>query len=476
MEKKVIEMNNALIAPQPGRREGLKIFGILCALLLQGDLALGQTELEASNAIQFNLVMPGARSLALGGAFLARADDATAAYTNPAGLTNLSIPEFSIETRSWAFSHSFVDSGRLECGAQCEPKNRGVDVISGLQMSESRSEVNGIPFLSYVYSGKKAFKRWRLAFYRHELANFEAGYRTQGAFRNGGRGRTHPTDVQADLDIVNHGISAAVALGDALAPRLSLGLGLSYYDFSLDSVVRRYFFDNKGDLDDLLGVGQLFGPPDYSSDNVAASNVQVGESSDLGFNFGFLWRLNDIINIAGVYRQGPDFALLFRLEPGIAERSTFKLRASTFQVPDIYGLGISVAATSRLKIAFDYNRVEYSQLTRNSRPGFIADDAGEAHLGFEYDFLPGLRPLSAVRLGAWYDPDHRTRFEFPCEEIEDFTMKAGCYYDLTLYPRGEDEMHYTGGVGMMFGAVEVNLGFDLSERIDTVAVSMVYRP
>lgn len=50
-------------------------------------------------SFQFNRSLPGARSLAMGGAFVALADDATTAYSNPAGLTILERPEISLEDR-----------------------------------------------------------------------------------------------------------------------------------------------------------------------------------------------------------------------------------------------------------------------------------------------------------------------------------------------------------------------------------------
>ncbi|HEV8630583.1 MAG TPA: hypothetical protein VGV61_09730, partial [Thermoanaerobaculia bacterium] len=50
---------------------------------------------------KFELSHPGARSLAFGGAFAALADDATAAYANPAGLVQLTRPEISLEGRYW---------------------------------------------------------------------------------------------------------------------------------------------------------------------------------------------------------------------------------------------------------------------------------------------------------------------------------------------------------------------------------------
>ena len=45
----------------------------------------------------FDFSLPGARSRGIGGAFVAVADDATAVYSNPAGLTQLFRPEVSIE-------------------------------------------------------------------------------------------------------------------------------------------------------------------------------------------------------------------------------------------------------------------------------------------------------------------------------------------------------------------------------------------
>src|SRR4029453_14262668 len=56
----------------------------------------------------------GARALGLGGAFPARADDATAASGNPAGLSYLRLPEISFvyaggTIQSRTFSHSTAD-------------------------------------------------------------------------------------------------------------------------------------------------------------------------------------------------------------------------------------------------------------------------------------------------------------------------------------------------------------------------------
>ena len=53
--------------------------------------------------VQYNFAPPGARSLALGAAFIGLADDATASESNPAGLTILTKPEVSAHLRYTEF-------------------------------------------------------------------------------------------------------------------------------------------------------------------------------------------------------------------------------------------------------------------------------------------------------------------------------------------------------------------------------------
>ena len=69
----------------------LRIALILWIVAVSAAPAGGQTA-----AFQFSFPNPGARSMGLGGAFVALADDATAALANPAGLVQLAAPEVSI--------------------------------------------------------------------------------------------------------------------------------------------------------------------------------------------------------------------------------------------------------------------------------------------------------------------------------------------------------------------------------------------
>ena len=69
-----------------------RVFGIVA--LATTLLGVGA---DARAQLIVNLSTPGARALAMGGAFIGVADDATTAVTNPAGLSNLSIPEVYVE-------------------------------------------------------------------------------------------------------------------------------------------------------------------------------------------------------------------------------------------------------------------------------------------------------------------------------------------------------------------------------------------
>ncbi len=496
--------------PDTPEKINLSAIGVtfqLCAVLLScnGVLLAQTTNTENSPSIQFNLIVPGARSLAMGGAFLARADDATAAYTNPAGLTALSRPEISIEGRSWGFNHVFTDSGRVD---GIEPTGIGVDTVSGLRTGEARNRVEGISFLSFVYP---ASRRWRFAFYQHELANFEAAFETQGNFLSLPENRNFPARVMTNLYIVSHSVSAAVAaLGDAYEPKLSLGIGLSYYDFAMDFVTQRY----QAGFNARTNPGDRYGPPLYSEDNLTAKQIHRGNDADVAINVGFLWKITQSWGFGGVYRQGPDFDLNAKQERGPAAIGQYPTdELAKFHVPDTYGFGLAFTPTSSLKFSFDYDRVKYSRTTDDmvdifSLPlvldsdgmnegldpeleRFNVDDADEFHVGLEYVFFlgEGSRNPLALRLGAWIDPDHRIRFEGDCENrdfadegfLRPSAQRRQCDRFESLFQPGDDDIHYSAGFGIAelpIGAktkFQIDVAFDHSERVDTAAISAVFR-
>ncbi|HSS48765.1 MAG TPA: hypothetical protein VLX28_07455 [Thermoanaerobaculia bacterium] len=432
-----------------------------------------QTNLETNAGVHFNFSTPGAGNLALGGAFLALAFDASAAYTNPAGLTTIAAPETLVEARHWDYTHVFTDRGRI---AGVDPTNVGEDTISGLRDGQAGNQVTDLSFLSCVVPRD----RWSFALFRHELVNFRADFSTQGAYLGPFRTRGLygiPGETDGRLAALrNHMDVGITAYGGAIAYRLgrglSLGLTVSYFDFAMDSLAQRY--------------RQGFSlPPDFTSDPLVNFQTQRGKDSNWRYAAGFLWESpRKRWSLGGVFRQGPDFNFQVRNAPGPGLPSNLsfspKDQTATFHVPDVWGVGIAFQPSDALRLAFDYDRVRYSQLLRGfvdifdlaalevdpdtlkpldpDLQHFVIDDIGELHLGMEYAFLNHW-PILSLRAGAWYEPDHSLRYE---------GQNVGF---AAVFRRRPDQMHYTAGLGLALRRLQIDAAFDHSERVSVISLS-----
>ncbi len=452
------------------------VLSILVLLLVAGGAVSAQTNAEVNAGLQFNFSTPGARSLGLGGAFVGLADDATAAFTNPAGLTILTRPEVSLEGRSWTYTHETPIRGR----AFGTPSEIGVDTISGIQTFDYENDVSGLSFASFVYPRG----RWAFAVYRHSLADFEAQVANEGPFFEtttpASQFRFFPIRASMDLEIVNYGVSGAFRIAEGL----SLGIGIAYYEFEIDSLTRRFDFSNP----DEAGPGGFRGPPDFSPGNVVNFQTQIGDDDDVAAIAGLLWQASPRWSFGAVYRQGPSFELQARNVAGAAApvpNQEFAVQTAEFNVPDVYGLGIAFRPTDALTVTLDYDHVEYSALTENvvnifrepadTSPETRAaldrlqiDDGDEVHLGFEYVFFNVRNPV-AVRLGTYHDPDHRMAFEGQPDGSPDQRSLA------TIFREGDDELHYSLGLGVVFGGFQVDAAADFSDPVETYSLSGVYR-
>lgn len=437
-------------------------------LVLPGRSAVAQSDVEANGQIQFNFSNPGARSLALGGAFLALADDATAAFTNPAGLTILVKPEISAEGRLWDFKHSFTNAGRL---AGARPSGLGIDTVSGLVDGTSTDHTLGPSFASFVYPKG----RFVIAAYRAQAAKFEAHVQTQGAFlSNQPELRLLPTVSQMTLDIVDYGLSAAYRIADGVA----LGAGVAYYDFAIDSTTARYAFSSFT----TGAAGNFYGLPNYAPGNSASRQTQTGSGRKFGYNFGLQIAQGHKLSLGAVYQHAPSFAFAAQNLFGPFPDPSFDGRVSvaktaTFDIPDILGVGVALRPTDAATLLADYRRVSYSDLVKN--PVLIVPqttaqprdmrigDADEFHFGLEYIFGRTKTPV-AVRLGAWRDPDHRLYYAGAVSDADTTAKSAN-------FRRGPDRWHGSGGLGVVFKSFQFDAGVDISSLAKTGSLALVLR-
>jgi long-subunit fatty acid transport protein len=421
--------------------------------------AFAQRDLEIP--IQFDFINPGARSLALAGAFIGLADDATAATTNPAGLQRLARPEVSVEGRGWKFNTDFVDGGRLTGITQGKitATDIGVDTIDGPSFARIADRIGGIAFLSFVYPKG----RWSIAGYRQEASRLRGNAVTEGAFFTDFTlqqdFREYPSIVSRALDVINYGGSFAYRAG-----KVSLGGGVHLSQLDFDSELVSYELPS-------LQAPAFYGPAVYTTERYASS--QVSDDWSVGFTAGVMVVPNDKFQVGASYRRGAKFqfegAFVY---PDPAFSNLTHTYTGDFKVPDNIGAGFAVRPFDGLTIAMDVNRVTYSDLNDFIRAQVVFDpnpanysitDATEVHLGGEYVFT-NWRYLPAVRGGFWREGDHSVTYGGTDVLYQATAGLAQAY------------KHYSVGGGVAPSQRwEVNAGFDFSDRANTMSFSGIFR-
>ena len=442
------------------------------ALAALPDTALAQVNVEAMQGVQFDFLAPGARSLAMGGAFVAVADDATAALSNPAGLSKLTRSEVSIELRTRQFKVPYAFSGRF-LGT---PTGIGVDTASTTTFQEASTSEGNLAFLSVVFASPE--RRWSAAAYRHATVSFSTNLTTAGPFtiQDDDDFRFFPATGELQLNIVNYGFAGSYKLWRSCSDvsgarvcedKLALGGGLSIYQFDVDSLSTRFAFPV---FVPQTATGAFFGPPQYTTEQ----NHQTldGEETGVGVNFGMIVTPTRRLQLGLSHRRGTSFDFTARNEgPGF----TGYTRAGTFAMPHVTTAGASFRLGASSVVAVDYSHVTYSRLTdrfvdiffnpatdppdEDRAEDFSVDNGDELHVGFEHQMV-NMRWTPALRLGTWFDPAHAATA--PIERN-------------ALFRPGDDAWHFTIGGGLVISRAELSIGGDFSDRGNIGSASLVWR-
>jgi hypothetical protein len=424
-------------------------------LLSAAAAARAQTGQTAQIPLQFDFLNPGARSLALGSAFVAVADDATAAFTNPAGLTfGARTFEASVEVRYRRLETPFLSIGRLSG----TPSGEGLDTVPVPVYGISVDSAMRPYFLSLVYPRG----RWGVAAYRHELVLQSNAFLSQGPFFLAAGildARLLGLASVREIGIVTYGASAAYRL----SPHISIGEGFALYRFSLSSNFAAVNSDT------------FSGPVDPKTVGQNASATQNGSGTQVGFNVGALVTINRAVRVGAVFRQSASFRFSqLNSAPDAADVA----RSGTFHTPGVFGVGVRLQPTETWAVAADYDRVQYSHLTMDfitfqvdpavSNRTRIAD-GNEFHVGTEYTFVGVAKSLS-IRAGAWFDPDHAIQYQSDGSGSDsDTRFKA-------VFPGGSSVWHYCAGFGLPLSrSFEVNVGSDFTSQRRYISASLVAR-
>jgi long-chain fatty acid transport protein len=449
---------------------------IVFAAILHGTAARAQnTDIEALSGIQFNFANPGARSLGMGGAFLGLADDATAVEANPAGLTILRKPEVSLELRNFRTTQTLATSGTFNENLQ----------RTDFTTFSRRADVS---FASFVYP----FHNFALAAYYNEPLNYKASGAVEpqiDAFgqvtdipdfffaRDARKAVTaqeckdiqnkNPNDFFACFETLVDPYLTAVAvnqrtwgLGGAWKIRnLSIGASARYQQFHEEALtIRTDPFRNPIQLD-----VQVTGSVDDTG------RVQLKDQRQMTFTAGFKWDASEKFSVGGVYKKGARY-----VTPTFVDLQ--KLADTTFHIPDIAGIGVSVRPIPVLIFNVDAVHVTYSNMVDHfvsingevdnlSHP-FTANDVTEIHAGGEYFFSTRI-PL-AIRAGYWRDPPHAMKYVGPQDSIQ-------LIGNAILFPGGRTQNHRSIGAGLAWPRFQIDAAYDTSENYKVGSISMVTR-
>lgn len=443
--------------------------------------ALALTNEDIYAQFQFNFITPGARATAMGGAFIGLADDATAAATNPAGLTALQEPEVSAEYKyiSYSTKQIFENSWTWYTDDDGIPYQFTQSPIRKMEFEDS---VISFPFISAVYP----FEKVVLSVYRQELANYKSSYRSGSypIFIPESSGWWYPIDTAVEMKIINYGVGAAIevreGLSVAVSPRWS----------QMDMTSHQTYFDSG--LNSPTDSSDNFDTPTDFSDEDVRGELKVDDGDDgFSLNAGIKWEPHSKFSIGAVYRSGTEFTV--KLQPGrggfsvldpFSTRYDPDLEKFTLKVPDSFGAGIAFRPSDSLTLTIDAVHIRYEDLLKDfdvlykdelSPDNFTVDNVTELHLGVEYILVlpdPEAEHYRTVtlRAGVYDVPDHAIRF----------TGKADSSFDTQAYrsrfPGGEDQVHITGGIGIMFNKfTQVDMAADIADNVQQVSVSLVYR-
>jgi long-chain fatty acid transport protein len=446
------------------RRRTWLIACSMFAVLWSTTGAHAQTSVQIP--LQWDFVNPGAKSLAMAGAFTGLADDATAGYANPAGLRELGRTEVSIEARGRWLASSFLQRGRLSGPVQ----NEGTDVIAGPVFGESSDNSFRVPYVSVVFPRPQ--QGWAIAGFRHELSRVNQISFSEGVFQQDPAEitsrREFPQEGIRKITITSYGAAGAIELNR----RLAVGATLNVHRLSLLGQYRRF------DVDGFLG------PP--------IRNVEFGRSTQEGKDTAFTpnigirlclkpcdERQTASARLGFVYRRGATFT--YETESGP------NFRVNQFRVPDVFAGGIAFEAPRpgrRLLLTGEIKRATYSRL----KDDFITDqavdfgiennlridDGTELRAGVQYT-IETAAWLPRFRAGIWSDPDHSVKYlagssaQHPETRLKDEVLSVAL-------STGRRETHYTAGLGLTFSpTVEWNFGADFAANTTIVSTSVIVK-
>ena len=341
-----------------------------------------------------NPVGSGARALGMGGAFIAIADDATAASWNPGGLVQLEKPEISIVG---AYFHREEDNTFGN-----HPEASG---------SQSVDEWN-LNYLSGAYPFQAFERNMVVSLNYQRLYDFNRQWDYNFNYSSPGGSATAKYQQEGGLNALG------LAYSVEIVPSFSAGFTLNYWgDFFSDQSWKQKY--NESENTDFEGIPI----------NITENREDKFSFEGFNANLGFLWDINGQWTLGGVFKTPFTADVTHKIEgylstssptnpdPAFNKKNSFNLSYDEqLEMPMSYGLGIAHRFNDAFTMAFDLYRTHWNDFEYRHQDGTRTspisgkpinqsdiDATTWARLGAEY-LIIGDQTVIPLRAGLFYDP------------------------------------------------------------------------
>ncbi len=405
----------------------LIIFGN-SAYLFAGD-PMPRIEMPLSSP---NPVGSGARALGMGGAFIAVADDATAASWNPGGLIQLEKPEISIVGATFhriednTFSHKYGASGK---------------------QSVADSQLN---YLSVAYPFTLWGRDMIVSVSYQNLYNFTRNW----DFNFITPAKQNQTSQNEDWSIenvtynVNGSLSAlGIAYCIQITPYFSFGFTLNFWEDWLS--------ENEWKVE---ALGNESGMKLGNKFTKTMLNFDKYSLTGFNSNFGILWNVTSSFTIGAVLKTPfeADVEYEYLLDsckkyPELSDKCASKTfdpynENMTMDMPMSFGIGFAYRFSDRFTVSFDIYRTEWDDFVLTDSTGTKTSPITGKSVNES-----GIDPTHQIRMGAEYI-FIKPKYEIP--------LCAGIFYDSSPAEGSPDNFFgFSVGSGIGIGRSKFDIAY-----------------